>query len=85
MRYLLLLLLLLMLTAMSCTVQQPITSEPSHNNQDYCVDYLFEHDGCKVYRFWDRSYYVYFTNCTGEAIARTDSTAVRNEMRLVKP
>lgn len=76
-------LLLLLLSFMSCTVQQPITSEPSHNNQDYKVDYLFEHDGCKVYRFRDGSYYVYFTNCNGEAIARTDSTAVKNETRVV--
>jgi len=82
MRYLPLLLLLL---AASCTVQQPITHEPAQNNQDYKVDYLFEHDGCRVYRFWDRSYYVYFTNCSGEATARTDSTAVKNETRVVNP
>ena len=62
----------------SCTVQQPISAAPAQNNQDYKVEYLFEHEGCKVYRFWDRSYYVYFTNCNGEAIARTDSTAIKN-------
>jgi hypothetical protein len=73
--------LLVVVTIGSCTVQHPITHEPARNNQDYKVDYLFEHDGCKVYRFWDGSYYVYFTNCTGEAVARTDSTAVKNETR----
>ena len=83
MRYLFLLLLVLAFSA--CAIQHPITREPAHNNQDYTVAYLFEHDGCKVYRFWDRDYYVYFTNCNGEAVARTDSTAVKNETRVMKP
>lgn len=75
---------MLLLTASACTIQQPITTEITQNNQDYKVDYLFEHDGCKVYRFWDRNYFVYFTNCNGEAIARTDSTAVKNETHIIK-
>jgi hypothetical protein len=29
------------------------------------VEELFEHDGCKVYRFVDARAYVYFTNCNG--------------------
>jgi hypothetical protein len=81
------LLLLVLITA--CTVQQPITKEPAENNNGYTVEYLFEHEGCKVYRFRDHNplgtYYVYFTNCNGDAIARTDSTAVRNSTRLLKP
>jgi hypothetical protein len=72
------LLILLMAFATSCLPQQPIVREKSHNNKDYIVDYLFEHDGCKVYRFLDRSVYVYFTNCRGEAMAKTDSTEVKN-------
>lgn len=82
MRYLLPLLLIVLLSA--CFVQQPISKEPAANNQDYKIEYLFEHEGCKVYRFWDRNYYVYFTNCKGEAIARTDSTAVKDMTRLSK-
>jgi hypothetical protein len=78
---------LLLITA--CTVQHPITKEVAENNKDYTVEYLFEHDGCKVYRFKDHNsvgtYYVYFTNCNGDAIARTDSTAVRNSTRLSRP
>lgn len=55
----------------------PIYSKPAENNTDYKVDYLFEHDGCKVYRFYDRGNYVYFTNCTGNVTAVTsDSTRV---------
>ena len=81
MRYLSPLLPLLLLTG--CTVQQPISQAPALNNHAYNVEYLFEHEGCKVYRFRDGGYYVYFTNCNGEATARTDSTAIKNTTRNV--
>jgi hypothetical protein len=50
----------------------PIYSKPAENNIGYTVDYLFEHDGCKVYCFRDNGNYVYFTNCAGNvtSIAR---------------
>lgn len=56
----------------------PISSRPAFNNQTYEVDYLFEHDGCKVYRFYDQGNYVYFTNC-GNEVTRivNDSTSIR--------
>ena len=74
--------ILLLLGAASCTIQQPISKAPAANNQDYKVEYLFEHAGCKVYRFYDRGTYVYFTNCNGETIARADSTQpVRNSIK----
>ena len=86
MRYLALIPLVLLA---SCMVQQPISKEPAQNNQDYKVEYLFEHEGCKVYRFLDHnktgSYYVYFTNCNGTAVARTDSTAISNTMNVTRP
>ena len=34
------------------------------NNNDFDVELLFEIDGCRVYRFWDRGY-KYFTTCNG--------------------
>ena len=77
--------LLLMLPAAGCYTQQPIMQEAPKNNVTYTVDYLFEHEGCKVYRFYDRGQYVYFTNCRGEAIAKTDSTEVRNIVKINKP
>jgi hypothetical protein len=40
---------------------QPIEKEAT-NNSDYSVSYLFEKDGIKVYRFYDRGEYVYFTS-----------------------
>jgi hypothetical protein len=72
------LLLLVGFICFSCTVSRPIAVVPSDNNTTYQVDYLFEHDGCKVYRFYDKGNYVYFTNCNGEAIAiENDSTETR--------
>ena len=70
--------MLVVVFASSCMPQRPITHETSQNNVDYKVDYLFEHDGCKVYRFYDRGDYVYFTTCKGETIAKTDSTTQKN-------
>ncbi len=67
----------------ACSIQKPITRQKSENNQTYTVDYLFEHDGCKVYRFYDHGNAVYFTNCNGEAISKTDSTETRNATHKV--
>lgn len=59
----------------SCNINKPLASDKAQNNKTYTVDYLFEQDGCKVYRFNDDGRYVYFTNCTGEvSTAKTDST-----------
>jgi hypothetical protein len=62
--------------------RQPIATQIPSNNKDYKVEYLFEHEGCKVYRFQDLGRWVYFTNCNGEAIVPPDSTAeIRNQTR----
>ena len=50
----------------------PLTVGESENNSTYKVSYLFEHDGCKVYRFYDKGNYVYFTT-------RGDVTAIQND------
>ena len=61
------------------TIEEPISSAKPENNKSYNVEYLFEHDGCKVYRFHDYGKYVYFTNCNGEAIVKRDSASeIRN-------
>ncbi len=62
----------------SCAIQQPIEKTKPENNRSYDVEYLFEHDGCKVYRFMDNGRYVYFTNCNGNVTSiENDSTATR--------
>jgi len=73
--------LLILLTG--CAYGQPLQKRKADNNKTYDVEYLFEHDGCKVYRFYDRGY-VYFTNCSGETIAKTDSTEIRNMIKKIK-
>lgn len=35
-------------------------------NGDFKVEFLFEQDGCKVYRFKDGTRYVYWVNQTGK-------------------
>jgi hypothetical protein len=78
--------LLLLISALlhSCTIQRPISTVPAANNKEYCVEYLFEHDGCKVYRFDDRNRTVYFTNCTGNTTAFDTSSVINNQIRVKK-
>ncbi|WP_372650393.1 DUF4884 domain-containing protein [Draconibacterium sp.] len=64
----------------------PITIKSPENNSTYNVEYLFEYDGCKVYRFYDQGEYVYFTNCKGDVTSfACDSTKTRieNHVRII--
>ena len=67
--------LLLMLFVLSACAS-PILVSSAQNNPDYTVSYLFEHDCCRVYRFydaWSRSY-VYFTTQGDVTSIPNDST-----------
>lgn len=66
--------ILFALVMVSCYTQQPLVVGASDNNDTYKVEYLFEHEGCKVYRFHDRGSYVYFSNCTGSITAITNDS-----------
>jgi hypothetical protein len=56
----------------------PLTTQKSDNNPTYVVQFLFTHDGCKVYRFYDLGNYVYFTSCNGETTnVLSDSTGTK--------
>ena len=64
--------------ATSCSIWRPIHKRAAHNNNPYNVSFLFEHEGCKVYRFTDDSKSVYFTNCSGNtSTPKSDSTDVQ--------
>jgi hypothetical protein len=39
-------------------------AERSEKKGNYQVEFLFEKDGCKVYRFYDNRY-IYYTDCDG--------------------
>lgn len=70
----------------SCSsIRMPVSSHIPENNQNYVVDFLFEHEGCRVYRFYDRGNYVYFTNCFGDINSVVnDSTVIRTITKVVK-
>lgn len=71
-------LILVLATLSSCSIARPISKDKPKNNVTYEVEYLFEHEGCKVYRFLDNSNYIYFTNCMNTASYITgDSTKIR--------
>ncbi len=73
-----LLILIVACLFLSCTRQIPVSKISPENNKTYRVDFLFEHDGCKVYRFLDHGNLVYFTNCNGDATSiKSDSTGTR--------
>ncbi|WP_297091904.1 DUF4884 domain-containing protein [uncultured Draconibacterium sp.] len=75
--------LLLLLSACSGV---PLTIKSPENNDTYNVEYLFEYDGCKVYRFYDRGEYVYFTNCMGDVTSfakDSTNTRIENHVRIL--
>ena len=55
MKYLILFLFIgvLLVAVSSCVSGKPLVQGSVENNDTYKVDYLFEHDGCRVYRFRD--------------------------------
>ena len=61
----------------SCYTGIPLKSGKSENNRTYEVSYLFEHDGIKVYRFFDMGNYVYFTTRGDVTSIKNDSTGER--------
>lgn len=62
----------------ACSIEQPLSVNRADNNRTYTVEYLFEHDGCKLYRFMDNGNYVYFSNCNGNV------TSVINDSVQIK-
>lgn len=53
-------LLIVLLMIVGCS-KKPVSTEQTNNNE-FQVELLFTHDGCKVFRFYD-GYTRYFTNC----------------------
>jgi len=66
----------------SCFSQMPLTRERPENNRTYRVEYLFEYDGCKMYRFRDQGYYVYFTNCDGNVTSMVNDSIPTRAMTI---
>ena len=49
-------------------INEPMSKEQLGKGDGFEVEYLFEKDGIKVYRFWDGGHYHYFTS-KGETIS----------------
>lgn len=58
---------IILLTLVGCT-NEPMSKEHIGKDDAFEVEYLFEKDGLKVYRFWDAGHYHYFTT-KGEIIS----------------
>lgn len=68
------------LLAVGC-FNEPQSIEHTGKNDEFRVDYLFEKDGIKVYRFYDGGYAHYFTT-NGETITWQQSGKTSYEERI---
>ena len=76
---------LLFLIIGACKTNMPISTVVPDNNTTFQVDYLFELDGCKIYRFYDQGRWVYFSKCDNSmSVINRDSTSVTIN-RMDKP
>lgn len=60
------LVIIVLLNLSSCMIQEPISVAEPENNNTYKIEYLFEHEGCKMYRFMDDGTYIYFSDCNND-------------------
>ncbi len=59
----------------------PLSQGPSYNNPTYDVSYLFEHEGVKIFRFYDMGHYVYFSHPVSDIYSvKDDSTMLKTQM-----
>lgn len=71
------LLLIAITAALLCACEAQPVSVSSTNNPSVPVALLFEHDGCKVYRFKDDGRTLYFSKCeasAGQQLAQSTTT-----------
>lgn len=60
-------LMLVLIIMASC--ESRIPAKENIKNGEYTIEFLFEHDGCKMYRFDDGVRYVYWSDCRGKVNA----------------
>jgi hypothetical protein len=64
---------LLVLLALCGCGEAPVSTGQT-NNPNVPVALLFEHDGCKVFRFWDAGRHHYYVTCRGSGQHQTFGT-----------
>lgn len=79
-------LVILALLTTACDDRKPLTIQQT-TNPNYQVAYLFEQDGCRVYRFEDEFRSHYFVTCTGSTSQRINSgkTTRPDDIQTVTP
>lgn len=55
----------------------PVSTKPT-NNKNIKVDFLFENEGCKVYRFSDGGETIYYAHCGGSATTTWEHSCGKN-------
>jgi hypothetical protein len=60
------LVLILLATATLGCGELPKDNRVFINTGNKTLEFLFEHEGCKVYHFTDRGHDVYWSDCTGK-------------------
>ena len=53
--------IIIILILMSCTGKP----KESRKEGEFELEFLFEKDGCKIYKFYDFGRYIYWSNCAG--------------------
>ncbi len=53
------------------------------NNPAFDVEFLFEHDGCKVFRFYDGGHIHYYTTCQGSVTSVEDKSGNPEEISTI--
>ena len=67
---------LIALSLAACNIPDPnikSNGQKLNDNGTAFVEYLFEVDGCKVYRFYDHDHYHYLSTCRGSETMTTQS------------
>lgn len=57
-------LVLIVLFLCGC-VKDPLSTKGT-GNLNFTVEFLFENEGCRIYRFYDGGRNIYYTNCLGQ-------------------
>lgn len=75
------LLLILLIATMSGCFNEPQSIEHTGKDDKFQIEYLFEKDGIKMYRFMDGSHYHYFTT-NGETMSEQQNGKTSYEERI---
>lgn len=76
-----LLMLIAPMVLISC--EEPL-SKSKTNNAEYTIEYLFKHDGCKVFKFRDYGSKVYFTKCGSTQYEERCGKSCHRDVQVIK-